>query len=106
MFEFPKMKKLFCDDAMQEEFEKNGFVVVDFYTSAEVEEVKGLYHRLHPADEKGFFPSTFSKDKNYRETTDSELKRIGDKRFNELLQDFQVINGSFIAARQASEQPA
>jgi hypothetical protein len=96
MFTFPKMKKVFRDAAMQEEFEKNGFVIVDFYTSEEVEEVKALYHKLHPKDEEGFFPSTFSKDKNYRETTDSELRRIGDRRFNELLMDFQVINGSFI----------
>lgn len=96
MFEFPKMKKLFRDDAMQEAFERDGFVVVDFYTPEEIEEVKSLYHRLHPKDEEGFFPSTFSKDKNYRETTDSELRRIGNRRFNELLQDFQVINGSFI----------
>jgi hypothetical protein len=96
MFKFPKMKKVFRDSSMQEEFEKNGFVVVDFYTPEEVEEVKSLYHLLHPKGEEGFFPSTFSKDKNYRETTDTELKRIGDKRFNELLQNFQIINGSFI----------
>ena len=96
MFKFPKMKKVFRDQAMQDEFEKNGFVIVDFYTPEEIEEVKELYHKLHPKDEEGFFPSTWSKDKNYRETTDVELQRIGEKRFNELLQDFQVINGSFI----------
>ena len=90
------MKKVFRDQAMQDEFEKNGFVIVDFYTPEEIEEVKELYHKLHPKDEEGFFPSTWSKDKNYRETADIELQRIGERRFNELLQDFQVINGSFI----------
>lgn len=96
MFKFPKMKKVFRDQAMQDEFEKNGFVIVDFYTPEEIEEVKELYRTLHPKDEEGFFPSTWSKDKNYRESADRELKRIGQRRFNELLQDFQIINGSFI----------
>jgi hypothetical protein len=96
MFDFSKMKKVFRDESMQEEFEKNGFVIVDFYSPEQVEKVKALYHKLHPKDEEGFFPSTFSKNKNYRETTDTELKRIGNNRFNELLQDFQIINGSFI----------
>jgi hypothetical protein len=96
MFTFPKIKKVFRDESTQTEFEKNGFVVVDFYTAEELKEIKQLYHSLHPKDEEGFFPSTFSKDKNYRETADSELQRIGDTRFRELLKDFQIINGSFI----------
>jgi len=97
MFEFPQnMKRIFKSPQMQEEFEREGFVVVDFYTPAQVEELTNLYHQLHPKDEVGFFPSVYSKDKTYRETTDSELKRIGQKRFDELLMDYQIINGSFI----------
>ena len=96
MFEFKKMKRVFSDPKMQEDFEKNGFVIVTFYAPEQIEEVKNLYHTLHPKDEKGFFPSAYSKDKNYRETTDSELKRIGHQRFEELLLDYQIINGCFI----------
>ncbi len=103
MFEFAKMKRIFKDPTMQEEFEREGFVVVDFYTPQQVEEVKGLYHRLHPKDEHGFFPSVYSKDKNYRQTTDAELKRIGHQRFEELLMDYQIINGSFIVKSPGQE---
>lgn len=90
------MKRIFKSLEHQKDFEENGFIIVDFYSQDEVEEVKNLYFSLHPKDEVGFFPSAYSKDKKYRETTDIELKRIGDKRFNELFQDFQVINGCFI----------
>jgi hypothetical protein len=96
MFEFKPMKRIFKNLQQQEEFEKNGFIIVDFYTIEEIEEVKNLYHNLHPKGEVGFFPSAYSNDKKYRETTDSELKRIGHRRFNEIFQDFQVINGCFI----------
>src|SRR4051812_24484796 len=96
MFAFPKMLKVFREDALQESFEKNGFVVVPFYTEAEVEELKELYHRLHPKDEQGFFPSTFSKDKNYRAVADSEIRRICERPMNQYLQDIKTICGSFI----------
>lgn len=96
MFEFKKMKRVFKDLKMQETFEKQGFVVVDFYNDKEIAEVKNLYHTLHPKDEEGFFPSAYSKDKKYREKTDTELKRIGHNKFEELLKDYQIINGCFI----------
>jgi hypothetical protein len=96
MFEFKKMKRVFRDSKMQESFEREGFVVVDFYTPEEVAEVKKLYRDLHPKDEVGFFPSAYSKNKEYREITDIELQRIGQNKFDELLIDYQVINGCFI----------
>lgn len=96
MFDFAPMKRIFKDLTLQEEFEREGFIVVDFYTPEQIEEINTLYHRLHPKDENGFFPSVYSKNKIYRETTDVELKRLGQKRFDELFQNYQVINGCFI----------
>lgn len=96
MFEFKKMKKVFKDQQMQETFEKEGFIVVDFYNSKQVKDVKKLYHNLHPKDEKGFFSSILSQDIKYRETVDLELKKIGHSLFNELFTDFQIVNGFFI----------
>jgi hypothetical protein len=103
MFTFPKMLKVFRDDALQQSFEKNGFVAVPFYTAEEVEELKALYHRLHPQDEKGFFPSTFSKDKNYRATADAEIRRICERPMNHYLQDIKTICGSFIVKSPGPE---
>jgi hypothetical protein len=69
MFQFPqKMKKVFKDEDVQTQFEKNGYVILDFYTPEEVQYLLSLYKNLHPQDEKGFYPSTFSKDKKYRIT--------------------------------------
>ena len=97
MFEFPQhMKKVFKEDEMQSEFEKNGFVIVDYYTPEEVAYLLGLYRELHPKDEEGFFPSTFSKDKNYRIVADEEIRKIGNRSINKYLQDIKVVCGSFI----------
>lgn len=97
MFQFPqKMKKVFRDEDVQNQFEKNGYVILDFYTPEEVQYLLSLYKNLHPQDEKGFYPSTFSKDKKYRITADEEIRRVGSRSINQYLEDVKIVCGSFI----------
>lgn len=103
MFSFPKMLKVFRDQALQDAFEKDGFVVVPFYTEAEVKELTELYYRMHPQDEKGFFPSTFSKDKNYRVVADAEIRRVCQRGIDQYLENIKVICGSFIVKSPGPE---
>lgn len=103
MFSFPKMLKVFRDQALQDAFEKDGFVVVPFYTETEVKELTELYYRMHPQDEKGFFPSTFSKDKNYRVVADAEIRRVCQRGVDQYLENIKVICGSFIVKSPGPE---
>ena len=97
MFTFPpQMKKVFKDDKIQQEFEENGYVILDYYNNEEVNTLLELYKKLHPKDEKGFFPSTFSKDKNYRKCADEEIRKIGKRSMDTYLQDIKVVCGSYI----------
>lgn len=97
MFSFPKkIKRIFKDDTLQEEFERNGFVILDFYNQDEIQFLLNLYRELHPVDEKGFFPSTFSKDKNYRVTADEQIRKVGSRSMGHYLTDIKVVCGSFI----------
>lgn len=97
MFCFPnKMLQVFQDEKHQAEFEQNGFIILSFYNENEIEELKSLYYKLHPKDEKGFFPSTFSKDKNYRNEADKEIKRICNRSISHYCKDIKVVCGSFI----------
>lgn len=103
MFAFPKMLKVFRDDAHQQQFERDGFILLPFYKPEEIRELTALYHRLHPKDEIGFFPSTFSKDKNYRTVADEEIRRIGSRAMEYYLQDVKVMCGSFIVKSPVPE---
>jgi hypothetical protein len=104
MFQFPdKMLQVFRDEKHQSDFEKNGFVILPFYTAEEIIALENLYHRLHPQNEQGFFPSTFSKDKNYRYEADSEIKRIGNRSIEKYCQDIKVVCGSFIVKSPGPE---
>ncbi|MEZ4953329.1 MAG: phytanoyl-CoA dioxygenase family protein [Saprospiraceae bacterium] len=103
MFKFPKMLPVFKDSQLQAEFEENGFVTIPFYTPEEIERLTKLYHDLHPKDEKGFFPSTFSKDKNYRTTADREIRSMGQRSIGQYLKDYKVVGGSFIVKSPGPE---
>lgn len=104
MFQFPdKMLRVFRDEKNQNDFEKNGFVVLPFYDAAEINALDALYHRLHPKDEKGFFPSTFSKNKNYRNEADTEIRRIGSRSIEKYCTDIKVVCGSFIVKSPGPE---
>jgi hypothetical protein len=94
---------VFRSDAHQKLFEKNGYLIVPFYTEAEIRELEALYYRLHPKDEKGFFPSTFSKDKNYRHVADSEIRRVCERPIAQYCMDVKVVCGSFIVKSPGPE---
>jgi hypothetical protein len=97
MFKFPdKMMRVFRDEKLQEQFEREGYVIVDFYTPEQCLELEQLYHQLHPKGERGFYPSTFSQDVTYRETVNSEIQRIGGGWMNNNLQDIKTMFGAFI----------
>jgi hypothetical protein len=97
------MLKVFRDAAHQEQFERDGFLLLPFYNMHEIAELNGLYYRLHPKDEKGFFPSTFSKDKTYRTVADAEIRRIGTRAMEHYLEDIKVMCGSFIVKSPGPE---
>lgn len=103
MFEFSKMLKVFKDDTHQTQFERDGYIILPFYSDNEIQELKALYKRLHPKDEKGFFPSTFSSDKNYRVEADKEIRRLCERSILQYFQDIKVICGCFIVKSPVPE---
>lgn len=104
MFQFPdQMLRVFRDENNQIEFERNGYIVLPFYSDSEIKALEALYYRLHPQDEKGFFPSTFSKDKNYRTEADIEIRRICERSIDLYCRDVKVMCGSFIVKSPGPE---
>ena len=96
MFEFAKMKRVFKDPALQEKLERDGYVIVDFYSDQEIQQATDLYYQLHPVDEKGFYPGTYSFDKKYRDEMDKGLKKIGSRSIEAYLTDIKVVCASYI----------
>ena len=104
MFQFPdKMLPVFKDATIQSKFEKDGYVILPFYNEAEVEKLTNLYHEMHPSNEKGFFPSTFSQDKNYRHKADEEIRLACQRSVDLYLQDIKMVCGAYIVKTPSPE---
>lgn len=103
MFSFPdKMLRVFKDPELQESFEKNGYVIVDFYNAEEIKQAEDLYYSIHPK-EQGFYPGTYSFDKNFRDTMDKGIKAINKRQIENYFQDLRVVCGSFIVKTPGPE---
>lgn len=104
MFQFPnQMLQVFKDDKIQASFEENGYVILPYYEQKDMEALIKLYDRIHPENEKGFFPSTFSSSKDFRTQGDQEIRRIGKKYIDRYCQDIRVVNGAFIVKYPGKE---
>jgi ectoine hydroxylase-related dioxygenase (phytanoyl-CoA dioxygenase family) len=104
MFKFPnQMLKVFKDESIQARFEKDGYVILPFYNAEEIEKLTKLYHQLHPSNEKGFFPSTFSQDKNYRLTADEKIRKTCDRSASKYLENYKMVCGAFIVKTPSPE---
>ena len=56
MFQFPdKMLRVFSDEKLQEQFEREGFVVVNFYDKNQIKELEKLYHVIILNDDEHSF---------------------------------------------------
>lgn len=78
MFQFPnKMKKVFKEEDVQNLFEKQGYVILDFYTPEEVQYLLSLYKELHPEDEKGFIPPLFLRIRTIESRPMKKLEELG-----------------------------
>jgi hypothetical protein len=93
----------FRSDVHQAQFEKEGYLILPFYNEEEIIELSRIYQNIQPKEYSGFFPSTFSPDKNYRTQADIDIRRIGNRSIDQYLTDIKVMCGSFIVKKSVPE---
>lgn len=103
MFDFPKMKRVFKSQEHQQRFENDGYIVLPFFNDGEIASLQAIYNRIQPKDYEGFYPSTFSNDKQYRTVADTEIRRVCERSVEKYLQDVKVMCGSFIVKKSIPE---
>lgn len=75
----PCLGRLFTDPAVQERFERDGYVVIPFLEPEEIAALGQLYHDLHPVLDGTFHSSQESDDPVYREAVASNVLRITER---------------------------
>jgi hypothetical protein len=97
VFSFPSaLPPFFRDETIQQEFEENGFVVAEFYTADEINQLTAFFHSLADVPKSGFFPTTFFQHKETRDRIDNFVIATGKRSVEKIFKDIKTVHGSFI----------
>jgi hypothetical protein len=97
MFSFQHTtKKILKDDTLQQKLNSEGYVIVPFYTPEDIQRLTDYYYEITPTRQKGFQPTTYFQDNEYRDKASSEILRVAKPHLERILQDYKTFMGSFI----------
>lgn len=96
MLDFSHKARVFKNESFQKSLNENGFVIVNFLNSEEVNELLSDFKANHKQGVNGFYTSTFSKDKDYRKKVDALIQQKMQRGLNEYFTDYKVHCGSYI----------
>lgn len=84
------MERVFTDDSLQQQFEQDGFVIIDLLNPQELAELNAFSYGVID-DHQGFYTSHHMPDADKRKLIDITLKRYFDNKFTGVLADYRSI---------------
>jgi ectoine hydroxylase-related dioxygenase (phytanoyl-CoA dioxygenase family) len=94
---FSFKRPTFRDHLLQQEFSKNGYVIVDLADPAVFHRLLEDFYHLYPLDQEGCFFSCRDADAKRRLYAQSLLRRAIRMNVLTLLDDYEFVSGSFVA---------
>lgn len=97
MFDFKNSNsKVFKDQQLQDQLDREGFVIIPFYTPDEIERLRKFYYDITSENKEGFQPTTYFIDIDYRIKASKEIRSVGVPHIEEYMENFKVFMGSYI----------
>jgi hypothetical protein len=91
------MRKIFKDDALDQQFREEGYIVVSLLDKAAVNKVKAFYEQGIPADLTYEFTSThFSADRAYKKQVNDTLREVFTEPLKQYLNDYTIRFNNFM----------
>ncbi len=88
--------QLFQDPEKHHAFERDGYVVLDFFQPEEIAHMLALFEGLRPEGLKGFYTTTFDNSPDYRTQVDTALRAIFSRPVTQYYQHFKYFFSSYI----------
>lgn len=95
------MNQLLSDKELLPDLEKDGYTVIDFLDKGEIQTLIDLYNLLPHRLGGGFIPSIMSRDINYRQLINREIKQLLAEKTASLFKLYRLCFWSFVV-KQAS----
>ncbi|NVK66512.1 MAG: phytanoyl-CoA dioxygenase family protein [Flavobacteriales bacterium] len=96
MIGYDQKKGIFSDPKLQEEFHENGFVIVPFVSSQQIEQLFEVYKSCYPDGVEGFFTTTFANNVDHREKVNQSIREICIEQIENLFVNYKILFSSFI----------
>lgn len=90
------MNTIFKDPQHQEQYERDGYVVVDFLDEDETRTLLAQYEKETAWFREGFMSSVYAPVDGYKEKVDALLQPVGNRFVDTYMDDYRVIIGSFM----------
>lgn len=101
MFKFPEKNiQILKDDRLQNDLNQKGYCILPLLTIEQIELFTNLYKEHHQINSSGFFPSTYSNNKEYRKKVSEQLILHSSKIMSQNFIDYKVFTGNFIIKHQ------
>ena len=87
---------IFISEALEMQFDKNGYVVIDLLTKEEVEYLTEKYYELHKSNNRGFYATTFQADLEYRKKVDEIVSAVFNPALEKHFKNHRNFLGSYV----------
>lgn len=98
-------RRLFRDASLEEEFRREGFVILPGLSAEQLEQVRAAVRRIQTDLDSAFYATLWSSDAAYRRAVNDALKAVFDAVIDEILVDYRFCFGGF-AVKAASADSA
>lgn len=89
-------KQIFKDEKLQQELDREGYVIIQFYSQEEVKELTDYYYTNTPFKKKGFLPNSSSYDDSYRIRTNNKILDTAKKHIENYFVNYKSYMGGYI----------
>jgi ectoine hydroxylase-related dioxygenase (phytanoyl-CoA dioxygenase family) len=84
-------KPLFKNPQHQENYNRDGYVLIDYLNTTQVHEILKVFNELSSWFQEGFMSSVYAPEEEYKRKIDRLIEPYAQKLVNELMPDYQVI---------------
>jgi len=93
------MNPIFKDPVLQEQFETNGYVVLPFFSQADIDALLLGYQNLPDINDEGFFANMFSDNIAYKKMTHDLITGVAQKAVDTLLINYKIVAASYVTKK-------
>jgi ectoine hydroxylase-related dioxygenase (phytanoyl-CoA dioxygenase family) len=94
---------IFKDTALQAQFDRDGYVVMDFISREEVDRISKKFYALHPNLPKGFYSAAYNPDEKFKEEIFAYTEKIFQPLLDKKFENFKKLGSTFLCKSPGEE---